>query len=73
MTRRMADNLPLALALEHLSALSIQETPKDIFATPGQLDGELITLTLLPRARWQTLLNLDIIQVCEAICILALC
>ncbi len=31
--------------------------------TPPQLDGELITLTLLPRSRWQTLLNLEVIQV----------
>jgi U3 small nucleolar RNA-associated protein 21 len=35
----------------------------DVFVTPPQLDGDLVTLTLLPRARWQTLLNLDVIQV----------
>jgi U3 small nucleolar RNA-associated protein 21 len=27
------------------------------------LDGEIVTLTHLPRSRWQTLLNLDVIQV----------
>ena len=27
------------------------------------LDGDIVTLTLLPRSRWQTLLNLDVIQV----------
>ncbi|KDQ61049.1 hypothetical protein JAAARDRAFT_152054 [Jaapia argillacea MUCL 33604] len=51
------------LALEALSALTIQqEKPKDLFITPPQLEGDLITLTLLPRARWQTLLNLEVIQ-----------
>lgn len=36
----------------------------DVFSTPSQLDGDLVTLTLLPRSRWQALLNLDVIQVC---------
>ncbi|KAJ8472717.1 hypothetical protein ONZ45_g16551 [Pleurotus djamor] len=49
-------------ALESLSALNIEETPADPFTTPAQLDGDLITLTLLPRSRWQTLLNLEVIQ-----------
>ncbi|KAI0086197.1 Utp21-domain-containing protein [Irpex rosettiformis] len=49
-------------ALEALSALTVDETPKDVFTTPAQLDGDLVTLTLLPRARWQTLLNLEVIQ-----------
>ncbi|TFK42298.1 Utp21-domain-containing protein [Crucibulum laeve] len=49
-------------ALEALTALTVQDTPVDVFSTPPQLDGELITLTLLPRARWQTLLNLEVIQ-----------
>ena len=39
------------------------DAPVDVFSTPPQLDGELITLTLLPRSRWQTLLNLEVIQV----------
>ena len=51
------------IALEALSALTVQEQPTDVFVTPPQLDGDLVTLTLLPRARWQTLLNLEVIQV----------
>ena len=35
----------------------------DVFASPDQLAGELATLTLLPRSRWQTLLKLEVIQV----------
>ncbi|KII88291.1 hypothetical protein PLICRDRAFT_54133 [Plicaturopsis crispa FD-325 SS-3] len=49
-------------ALEALSALTVEEAPADVFSTPPQLDGDLVTLTLLPRSRWQTLLNLEIIQ-----------
>ncbi|KAI0333500.1 Utp21-domain-containing protein [Cubamyces sp. BRFM 1775] len=49
-------------ALEALSALTVQEQSTDVFVTPPQLDGDLVTLTLLPRARWQTLLNLEVIQ-----------
>ncbi|KAF7363589.1 WD-REPEATS-REGION domain-containing protein [Mycena sanguinolenta] len=49
-------------ALDALSALTVQDTPEDPFSTPPQLDGDLITLTLLPRSRWQTLLNLEVIQ-----------
>ncbi|KAJ7046979.1 Utp21 specific WD40 associated putative domain-containing protein [Mycena alexandri] len=49
-------------ALDALSALTMQDTPEDPFSTPPQLDGDLITLTLLPRSRWQTLLNLEVIQ-----------
>lgn len=52
-----------SLALSALSALTVNDTPSDVFSTPPQLDGELITLTLLPRARWQTLLNLEVIHV----------
>ncbi|KAF8891320.1 Utp21-domain-containing protein [Infundibulicybe gibba] len=48
--------------LSALSALTIEDKPQDVFSTPPQLDGELITLTLLPRSRWQTLLNLEVIQ-----------
>lgn len=53
----------MILALDALSALTVQDAPADVFSTPPQLDGELITLTLLPRSRWQTLLNLEVIQV----------
>ncbi|KAF7964547.1 hypothetical protein HWV62_5804 [Athelia sp. TMB] len=49
-------------ALEALAALTVEDTPPDVFSTPAQLDGELVTLTLLPRSRWQTLLNLEVIQ-----------
>ncbi|KAF6763843.1 Utp21 specific WD40 associated putative domain-containing protein [Ephemerocybe angulata] len=49
-------------ALEALAALKVNDSPADVFSTPPQLDGELITLTLLPRSRWQTLLNLEVIQ-----------
>ena len=52
----------IVIALDALSALTIEEGPKDAFTTPPQLDGDLVTLTLLPRARWQTLLNLEVIQ-----------
>lgn len=53
------------IALEALTALQVTEPLADVFSTPPQLDGELITLTLLPRSRWQTLLNLEVIQVCN--------
>ena len=52
------------LALEALQALTVEEEP-DIYSTPAQLGGDLVTLTLLPRSRWQTLLNLEVIQVCS--------
>lgn len=51
-----------ALALEGLTGLGVIESP-DVFRTAPPVDGELITLTLLPRARWQTLLHLDVITV----------
>ena len=54
--------LPYISDLNALSALTVSDAPIDVFSTPPQLDGELITLTLLPRSRWQTLLNLEIIQ-----------
>ena len=51
-------------ALDALSVLTVQDTaPADVFSTPSQLDGELVTFTLLPKARWQTLLNIEVIQV----------
>lgn len=49
-------------ALEGLAAIGAIEYP-NVFSTPPQIDGELITITLLPRARWQTLLHLDVIGV----------
>lgn len=50
------------VALEAIQSLTLEEPP-DVFSTPSQLGGDLITLTLLPRSRWQTLLNLEVIQV----------
>lgn len=36
----------------------------EIYTTPDQLSEELLTLSLMPRSRWQTLLNLETIKVC---------
>jgi len=44
-----------------LSELTLNDE-QDVFASPDQLEDDLVTLTLLPRARWKTLLNLDVIQ-----------
>jgi U3 small nucleolar RNA-associated protein 21 len=41
----------------------------DAYISPDQLEGGLLTLTLLPRSRWQTLLNLDVIRVSQAQCV----
>jgi len=35
----------------------------DVYTTPEQLRDELLTLSLMPRSRWQTLLNLETIKV----------
>jgi U3 small nucleolar RNA-associated protein 21 len=42
--------------------------PVDIFVTPEQLSEGLLTLSLMPRSRWQTLLNLDTIRVSPFSC-----
>jgi len=44
-------------------SLDSSQRLEDVFASPDQLAGELATLTLLPRSRWQTLLKLEVIQV----------
>lgn len=50
--------------LEDLSALVVHDQFEDNnFAPMPDLEGEVVTLTHLPRSRWQTLLNLDVIQV----------
>lgn len=50
--------------LGDLSALVVHDQPEgDNFALMPDLEGEVVTLTHLPRSRWQTLLNLDVIQV----------
>ncbi len=56
-------NAPSLSALDSLSPLSAQQEATDVFMTPPQLDGELITLTLLPRSRWQNAAHLEVIQV----------
>lgn len=55
-------NIPL-LALEDLSTLVALDRFQDTSGPMPDLDGDIVTLTLLPRSRWQTLLNLDVIQV----------
>jgi Utp21 specific WD40 associated putative domain len=55
-------NIPF-LALEDLSALVAHDRFQDTSSPMPDLDGDIVTLTLLPRSRWQTLLNLDVIQV----------
>lgn len=55
--------LSTCVALDALSPLTNETKPVDVFSTPPQLDGDLVTLTLLPRSRWQTLINLETIQV----------
>ena len=55
-------NVSLAV-LSHLSSLVVDDQPQDVFGSLPDIDGEVVTLTLLPRSRWQTLLNFDVIQV----------
>ena len=55
-------NIPF-LALEDLSALVVHDRSQDFSAPVLDLEGEVVTLTHLPRSRWETLLNLDVIQV----------
>lgn len=50
-------------ALEDLSALVVHDLSQDISSHMPDLGGEVVTLTHLPRSRWETLLNLDVIQV----------
>ncbi|KDQ12262.1 hypothetical protein BOTBODRAFT_189275 [Botryobasidium botryosum FD-172 SS1] len=47
--------------IEGLSEMQLGDS-RGVYTTPDQLDGELVTLTLLPRSRWQTLLNLETIH-----------
>lgn len=51
-------------ALDALSSLALtgQEKSSDFFLAPPEFDGDLVTLSLLPRSRWQTLLNFEVIQ-----------
>lgn len=56
------DMIPFSVP-EDLSALVAHDQPEDNFTPMPGLEGEVVTLTHLPRSRWQTLLNLDVIQV----------
>ncbi|KAF8334258.1 Utp21-domain-containing protein [Cantharellus anzutake] len=47
--------------LDVLGALTLQDNPPSVYTTPDQLEEKLVTLTLLPRSKWQTLLNLEVI------------
>ncbi len=55
-------NIPFS-ALEDLSALVVHDHSQDISGPMPDLEGEVVTLTHLPRSRWETLLNFDVIQV----------
>ncbi|KAI9509337.1 Utp21-domain-containing protein [Russula earlei] len=48
--------------LEHLSALVVRDQSQDVLGSVPDLEGDVVTLTLLPRSKWQTLLNLDVIE-----------
>jgi hypothetical protein len=56
-------SLYLDLNLGELAELSLADTAKRSSGKTEQLEGELVTLTILPRSKWQTLLNLEVIQV----------
>ncbi|CAD6568501.1 MAG: hypothetical protein TREMPRED_004587 [Tremellales sp. Tagirdzhanova-0007] len=47
--------------LDHIEPIGAPE-PSDIYVTPHQLSEGLLTLSLMPKSRWQTLLNLDTIK-----------
>lgn len=40
-----------------------EEDSTGVYTTADQLSEKLLTMSLVPRARWQTLLNLDVIRV----------
>jgi U3 small nucleolar RNA-associated protein 21 len=61
-SEQAADLCPYAVAeLEGVEDVGAPEQ-KDLYLTPDQLSGELLTLSLLPRSKWQTLLNLEVIK-----------
>lgn len=51
--------------LEGITAVGEPEY-QDIYTTPDQLAEDMMTLSLVPRSKWQTLLNLDTIRVSHA-------
>jgi U3 small nucleolar RNA-associated protein 21 len=40
-----------------------EENSTGVYTTADQLSDKMLTMSLVPRARWQTLLNLDVIRV----------
>ena len=42
----------------------VVEEAVEEFKSPDQIGEELITLSLLPNSRWQSLTHLDLIKVC---------
>ncbi|KAF8610566.1 Utp21-domain-containing protein [Ceratobasidium sp. AG-I] len=48
--------------LGELAELSLADSTKRSSGKMDQLEGELVTLTTLPRSKWQTLLNIEVIQ-----------
>ena len=56
------------VSITALSGLTAPVRWEDIqpYTTPDQLSEELLTLSLMPRSRWQTLLNLETIKVSYA-------
>jgi len=40
-----------------------------VYNTVDQLSKDLLTMSLVPRTRWQTLLNLDVIRVRNPLCL----
>jgi len=59
----LGDPTYFLIALDTLEALTLEDNPGNVYTTPDQLGEELVTLTLLPRSKWQTLLNLEVIHV----------
>ena len=59
-----ADLLFLPSVIAELEGVEDVGAPeqKNLYLTPDQLSGELLTLSLLPRSKWQTLLNLEVIK-----------
>ena len=58
-------NCNVFLDLEGITAVGEPEY-QDIYTTPDQLAENMMTLSLVPRSKWQTLLNLDTIRVSVA-------
>lgn len=60
----------------HYKDFSINDsevTDKKSFETPEQLTEQMITLSSLPKSKWQNLLNLDTIKVSSFLLFITLC